>query len=56
MGGFDAARAVTGTMYSPRSGGGPVALAAGEPPGLVPGGRGIGMVPVAAETGGRQTK
>ena len=35
-----AARAVTGTIQRPRSGGGPIGLPMGEPPGLVPGGAG----------------
>jgi hypothetical protein len=37
---MDATRAVTGTVQRPRSGGGPIGLPMGEPPGLVPGGPG----------------
>ena len=44
--------AVMGSMHSPRSGGGPISLLMGEPPGLVPGGRGKCMDPITANTGG----
>ena len=43
---------VDGVVYRPRSGGGPVGLPTGEPPGLVPGGPGDKHDPISAKTGG----
>jgi hypothetical protein len=49
----DAARAEMGVMPSPRSGGGPISLLMGEPPGLVPGGPGDRHDPHLCQNGRR---